>query len=343
MNNFLYGLIWLPALCAVAHVGAADIERDEYGRTELMRLVAQDETTVEQVQSLLAAGADLHARDNDGNTVLMRAARIWWYAHEMSGDDTVLKFLVTQGVDVHARNKQGLNALEVAMCGRECDSKVLSWLRSLGLESCLHAELMKAAGHDDPAEVKRLLAAGADPNYNRAAALWLSLSAGTYGQLHEAENVLLLLAAGAEPQLCAEEILHCACHGAAPLAIELILARGVDFSAVDADRSSDALRGLWLGLEEGRPKPLFHLLVQHGARLTGRCRSADPLLCMVVKDPKQGAREVSYLLAAGVDPTQQTMDGKTALDLARELNRQDLVPLLQAAMPLPAAPPARGK
>ena len=73
------------------------------------------------------------------------------------------------------------------------------------------------------------------------------------------------------------------------------------------------------------------------------CAAGDPLLCMVVKDPKQGAREVSYLLAAGVDPTQKTMDGKTALDLARELNRQDLVPLLQAAMPLPAAPPARGK
>lgn len=311
--------------------GATDT-RDSYGFTPLMKLVGKHDATVADLRRLLASGADINARDEAGNTVLMHAAGIRWYSHEMPVTLDVVKYLVEQGADVHARNHQGLNALEVAMCHRECDEEVLAWLRSQGLTASLGAELAMAAGHDDVDGVRRLLAAGANPDFNNAMALWLSLSAGTHGQMNEKENVRLLLAAGADPNLCAADILNCACHGAGMETIGLILSHGVDFSKVDADASSCDLATLWLAREEGWPKPLFMQLVSHGASVNGDGGFWGPFLCCVVADPQQGPRELNYLLSIGADPSIRNKNGKNALDLARELKRTDLIPLLEKAL-----------
>lgn len=331
MKMALSSLLLLPAVCMIAPAQEDVNARDEQGRTPLMRLVWRDTCTVAEVQALLDKGADLHARDNAGNTVLMRACRVWWYCHEVPGSMDVVRFLVEKGVDVHARNAAGQNALEVAMCSRETDEKVLAYFRQLGLSHTLSAELAMAAGHDRPDEVRRLLAAGADPNYANAVALHLCLSVGTYGMAHENEIVRMLLAAGANPNLCAERILRSAAHGASDNAIRQILAKGVDFSGVDVDKSSEWMATVWWHREVDR-RPLFDMLHASGAHVNGNTGYYAPLITQVVQDPEQGVEELRYLLSLGLSPLQKDKHGKTALEYARELNRTDLLPLLQEAV-----------
>lgn len=328
-----------PFVCSVLasafllpmHAMGESEARDSQGRTPLMNLVWREDATVQQVQQLLDAGADINARDNAGNTVLMRTCRVWRYCHEMRGDMDVVRFLVEKGVDVHARNAAGQNALEVAMCSRETDEKVLTYLRQLGLTHQLGAELAMAAGHDRPDEVRRLLAAGADPNYANAVALQLCLSVGTYGMAHENEIVRMLLAAGANPNLCAERILYSAAHGASDNAIRQILAKGVDFSGIDVDKSSEWMATVWW-LREVDRRPLFDLLHASGAHVNGNTGYYAPLITQVVQDPEQGVEELRYLLSIGCNPLQKDKHGKTALEYARELNRTELISILEDAL-----------
>lgn len=330
LRPFVYSVLASAFLLPMLALGESE-PRDPQGRTPLMNLVWKESATVQQVQQLLDAGADINARDNVGNTVLMRASRVGRYCHEEPGDFAVVRFLVEKGVDVHARNAAGQNALEVAMCSHETDEKVLTYLRQLGLTPQLGAELAMAAGHDCPDDVQRLLAAGADPNYANAIALYLCLSVGTHGLLHEEEMVRMLLAAGANPNLCAERILYAAAHGASTEAIMQILSHGVDFSGVDKDEASRWMAAVWY-LRETDRRPLFDMLLACGAHVNGDSGFDDPLIVQVAKDPEQGVEELRYLLSIGCNPLQKDKHGKTALEYARELNRTELIPILEDAL-----------
>ena len=330
LKSFVYAIL-ISALLLPTHATGESEKRDSLGRTPLMNLVWKETATVQQAQQLLDAGADIKARDKAGNTVLMRACRVGWYCPEMPDVFAVVRFLVAKGVDVHARNAAGQNALEVAMCSREADDKVLSYLRQLGLTHQLGAELAMAAGHDRPDEVKRLLAAGADPNFANAAALHLCLSVGTFGMKHENETVRMLLAAGANPNLCAADILYSAAHGANDEAIGQILKHGVDFSSIDEDTSSSWMAAIWWRRLAYRG-PLFDKLLTSGAHVNGNTGYYAPLLTQVVKAPDQGAEELRYLLSIGCNPLQKDKHGKTPLEYAHELNRTELIPLLENAL-----------
>ena len=58
---------------------------------------------LELVHSLVEDGADIHQRDEDGWTALMKAA--------VSGHLAVMRFLVALGAEGHARNNSGETAL----------------------------------------------------------------------------------------------------------------------------------------------------------------------------------------------------------------------------------------
>lgn len=63
--------------------------------------------SLDPVQLILKAGADINAFDNDGDTALILAAR--------SGDSEIVKFLLENGADVMHSNDDGQNALQGAV------------------------------------------------------------------------------------------------------------------------------------------------------------------------------------------------------------------------------------
>lgn len=106
----------------------ADIHaRNRGGNTALMLAAASGKPDVARL--LIEEGADVHARNHDGDTALMLAAtdeplttgmRIAEAVREhgpveiTSGCPDVLKFLIGEGANIHARNKDGNTALMLA-------------------------------------------------------------------------------------------------------------------------------------------------------------------------------------------------------------------------------------
>jgi ankyrin repeat protein len=81
----------------------------------------------EAVQVLLAAGADLEARDEDGGTALM-------YAASFSEDPKVAQVLLDAGADLEARSELGWTPLMVAASFSE-SSDVVQTLLNAGADA----------------------------------------------------------------------------------------------------------------------------------------------------------------------------------------------------------------
>ena len=75
-----------------------------------------------------------------------------------------------------------------------------------------------------------------------------------------------------------------------------------------------------------RDLPAIHALADAGCDLDAPSAGLTVLMRMVLRgDPEA----VEWILAAGADPGVRSSDGKTALDFARDMDRADLVELLQ--------------
>ena len=72
---------------------------------------------VEKVKALIAAGADVNAKDKDGEKALMRAESIQ-AAWAREGCIEVVKVLLAAGADINAKNNDGETAL--MFLGKSC-------------------------------------------------------------------------------------------------------------------------------------------------------------------------------------------------------------------------------
>lgn len=79
--------------------------RDLNGRTKLMSAAKKGD--LERIENLLYSGADINARDNDGWSALMFAARF-------CPDAEVVRELVRRGADTEQKNNYGISALKLA-------------------------------------------------------------------------------------------------------------------------------------------------------------------------------------------------------------------------------------
>ena len=150
-------------LAAGANVHA----RDHRGRTPLM--IAAAESSRETVKLLLNAGADVNARDAEGNTAFIYAAGGRFGSKTMSA-------LIAAGVDPHDTNPaDDSRAFIAAVRGEKyrCESNI-RYLVRLGLnvnsrdEMRGYTPLMHAAECENEKAITALLAAGADVNAKNA-------------------------------------------------------------------------------------------------------------------------------------------------------------------------------
>ena len=93
----------LPAIKQALEKGADVDEGDAKGRTSLMMAVSSEETE-DLVKLLLNYGANVNARDCDGNSVLH-------YALQMM-NQSVIRTLLRHGANVNACDNEGRNALQ---------------------------------------------------------------------------------------------------------------------------------------------------------------------------------------------------------------------------------------
>lgn len=176
-------------------------------------------------KELLANGADVNSRDNNGRTPLHNTHGIGCDYHEDQADyadaEEALRLLLSAGADVHALTPQGHNALDLALC-RYDNANLVEILRAAGLRPTKpEYELVWYARHNEASKVRRLLAQGVSPNAVSAegeTALWATMPCINL-KPHAAECMRLLLATGANPNTPAPHsgrfILDAATHYAA--------------------------------------------------------------------------------------------------------------------------------
>lgn len=295
--------------------------------------------TAEATAACLAAGVDVNARDEGGNTPLLLATYFWAGGRNgapASEDPAVVTVLLEAGADVNARNSSGSTPLHHAAVGQS-QEPARDWYDRV----------------ENPAIVAALLAAGADAN----ARTW---DGGTSGRqylpgttpLHVAasmeglQTVPMLLEAGADTHARdshGDTPLRLAAGGGFrhPEILEILVAAGADvndrnergrsvmLSALGspADRVVAVVRRLLdLGADIGAPDllheaarrddnpELITVLVGAGVDVNARDdRGTTPLL-QAVEAKLPG--NVAALLEAGADVHAVTEDGDTPLHLA---------------------------
>jgi ankyrin repeat protein len=139
----------------LAALKGADLTvRDRRGNTPLLYAAAYG--SLDAVRTLLAAGADVNARNGFDATPLIWAA----------SNPEKARFLVEHGADVHAKTKQGRTALMIAAACDGC-SDLVKLLIAKGADAKMRdtggtTALQLAAENGDIESVRALLAAGAD-------------------------------------------------------------------------------------------------------------------------------------------------------------------------------------
>jgi ankyrin repeat protein len=313
------------------------------GRTPLMTAASQGRVMV--AEELLRAGAEIAARDGEGDTALARAVigkhlavtrlLLAWGADAQEFDDTPQPLLLLAGA--HVRLIQALLAAGAGTRGRSRHSLLGSFAASSNLrlvEILLEAgadpnarheahrtALMQAAFSGSRAIVQRLIAAGAE--------LELRDQFGNTALMLAAERrrvaiSRLLREAGATDPCPAWEELRAAVRKGTIEALRQAITAGAHVNLPD----SSGKTALMHAAEVGNLAMLKVLLSAGGDVQRTDARDKTAILYAVATGDLE---IVAALLDAGADPDAQAADGSTALILAAGEGRTDICQRLLAA------------
>jgi len=181
-------LLWLLAVSCSQTIPAAQ----EPPTTFIFRAASDGNVTA--VQKLLNAGADVNAREHEGETPLMYAA--------VAGRTEVVKLLLNRGADINAVSLNHETALARAVGVNQYETVKLLLDRGADIEKSTDGggpPLIYATGGNDMKMVKLLLDRGANVNSrDNDGYSALSAAAETNASI---ETVRLLLKAGADRNL----------------------------------------------------------------------------------------------------------------------------------------------
>ena len=315
--------------------GDPSLRDSRTGRTPLH--VAAMANSPKLIAALVAAGADVEARDRDGLTAL----------HAAANGPAAIAALLEAGADLNALNYDEDTPLQFAVYGSGVVTPAaVAALLDAGADPNVRDEygttpLHRAAwaagtaqAHHIPgamATLASLLESGADPNtpnVDGETPLHLAASANS------AAAVTALLEAGADPDARTvygwTPLWTWVGLGENPVIMAALLEAGADLNARDDD--GDAL--LHLAAERDRPATLAALL-EAGADLNARDNSGRTPLhaaagTTAVGRPVAAAAAMAVLLEAGADPNARDDADNTALQLAPAGSLSLMTALLQA-------------
>lgn len=273
------------------------------------------------LRELLQKGADVNAVDAAGNNALMLLIKAADGHNEHHIRKELFAFLRDAGINLHARNKDGLNAAELNCSLYRPYDFLTKEFEKAGVPISPGARLAAAAAVSNVAEVERLLQAGADPNFNRACALTKCMGILTDGpKKNEVIIAALLLQAGADPNLDGSTLMSRAVYSEfSEQLVPLLLQHGFRVRDVDAEVTSSWLRHLLLHRTPSKVETV-NLLICHGAVLNDETWHT-PYFCHLVTENInfwQNMTLARHFIELGLDATRKDKDGKTAFMLARE-------------------------
>ncbi len=296
-------LVEIPDIVAALLAAGAEVNAPS-GTTPLHRAAFVE--GLETVTMLLEAGADVHARDGNGNTPLLSAADYGGFRNPET-----LEALVEAGADVNDRNEHGETVLKRALRSpADRVAGVVRKLLDLGADANEPGLLREATGRgDNPELIGILLAAGADAN---------APAPSTRSPLHAAARgggpavIAALVAAGAEvdaQDVAGQTPLHRAIEWKRPANVAALIEAGADVHALVHDGNTPMhLAAVWPRRLSGRrddpPNPADTLmviaLVAAGADVNARNDLGETPLHVATRNRHQPV--VDQLLALGADP-----------------------------------------
>lgn len=232
------------------------------------------------VKDLLDGGADVNARDEDGETALLAASHLAFVAREYGEEERwreeahrlpvydVMKLLLDHGTDVNAQDMDGSTVLQCVpeLHNAACERLALSHGADVKLRDRFGLSgLYNAASEDRLDLVREELRRGADPNEVQLRHYDTALMAAA--ETGDVELVRLLLDHGAnvnaedDGQEFGTALITAVRHRASEDMIRLLLARGARWEPKDC-QGKTALD--WAKLNPGTPAAT--LLKQAGAR-----------------------------------------------------------------------------
>ena len=294
------------ALARGANVNARNAEGD----TTLMSAALY--SSAECMRMLVDAGADLNARDARGGTALMRSVR----------DLDRVRLLVDGGAQVDARSPLGVTALMVA-ANRPGGSEIVKFLLEHNADPKMPdaagiTPLMYATDFGDLRSVKVLVAAGADVNVGRrngATPIFWAANGPS-----EVLSWLLEHGASHNPGSVARSPLIVAAKFGELENVRALLDRGADVNAAD-DRGTPLIHAV--GSDRAGPE-IVRLLLDRGANPNVEVKRCEA--CIHEPIAADGSGDVSALM------------------LARQRGESAIVRMLIAAgaRPKPVVPPHPG-
>ncbi|MXW17955.1 MAG: hypothetical protein F4139_04410 [Gemmatimonadetes bacterium] len=296
----MFDVVEIPDIVAVLLAAGAEVNPPS-GTTPLHQaaLVANLET----VSMLIEAGADIHARDGNGETPLLRAGYYGGFRNP-----EIIEVLIEAGADVNDRSDHGWTVLE----------------RALGSPADRVADV-----------VQRLLDLGADVNAPGVASSPLHRAAS---QGDNPELIRMLLAAGAEVNdPGAHSPLHAAARGGGPAVIAALVAAGAEVNALNRGGQTPLHRAV-----EAKKPANVAALIEAGANAHLQTQDGDtPLHLAAVWPPGSYSRRddspdpadtlmVTTLAAAGADVNARNHRGETPLHIATRNHHKPVVDKLLA-------------